>query len=172
MRLTWEPTFGPWSLQAHYVVSLEDGPDVALGRATSGLIVPPPSTWLNLYAPFADRGDFYGAQGLDRLAVAYTTPDWVVRVGRQALTWGSGLVFRPMDLFDPFSPSATDTEYKPGTDMLYVQHLFSDGSDLQFIVVPRPARPGGPLTSDTSSIATQPARFGMRGPQPPCVWRP
>lgn len=153
LRLTWEPTFGPWSLQAHYVVNLEDGPDVALAGATSGLIKPPPSTWLNLYAPFDDRGDVYGAQGLDRLAVAYTTPDWVVRVGRQALTWGNGLVFRPMDLFDPFSPSATDTEYKPGTDMLYVQRLFSDGSDLQFIVVPRPQRAGGPLTADASSIA-------------------
>jgi hypothetical protein len=58
-----------------------------------------------------------------------------------------------MDLFDPFSPTATDTEYKPGADMLYVQRLFADGSDLQFIVVPRPDRSGGPVASDASSIA-------------------
>jgi hypothetical protein len=77
----------------------------------------------------------------------------VVRVGRQALTWGSGLVFRPMDLFDPFSPTATDTEYKPGVDMLYVQRLFHDGSDLQFIVAPRPEHFGGPVTVDASSAA-------------------
>ena len=77
----------------------------------------------------------------------------MVRVGRQALTWGSGLVFRPMDLFDPFSPSATDTEYKPGVDMLYVQRLFADGSDLQLIVAPRPQVKEGPLTADASSFA-------------------
>jgi hypothetical protein len=77
----------------------------------------------------------------------------VLRVGRQALTWGSGLVFRPMDLFDPFAPSATDTEYKPGSDMLYTQWLYSDGSDLQFIVVPRPQREGSPPTADASSTA-------------------
>ena len=58
-----------------------------------------------------------------------------------------------MDLFDPFSPSATDTEYKPGTDMLYGQRLFSDGSDLQLIFVPRPARRGGPVTTEESSLA-------------------
>ncbi len=76
-----------------------------------------------------------------------------MRVGRQAITWGSGLVFRPMDLFDPFSPSATDTEWKPGVDMLYVQRLFPDGSDVQFIVAPRPARQGGSPTADASSAA-------------------
>jgi hypothetical protein len=153
VRLTWEPTWDRWSLQVHYVVGLEDGPNVALARAETGLIPAPPSTWLNLTGTLVDRGELVGQQGLDRLAVAYSAPDFVVRVGRQALTWGSGLVFRPMDLFDPFSPSATDTEYKPGTDMLYVQRLFSDGSDLQFIVVPRPERRGGPVTSGASSIA-------------------
>jgi hypothetical protein len=71
-----------------------------------------------------------------------------VRVGRQALTWGSGLVFRPMDLFNPFSPTATDTEYKPGADMVYVQQVFADGSDLQLIVVPRPPRRGAGPSSD------------------------
>ena len=94
-----------------------------------------------------------GPASIDRLAVTYTTPDLVVRVGRQAITWGSGLVFRPMDLFDPFSPTATDTECKPGVDMLYVQRLFADGSDLQFILAPRPAREGGPVTADASSAA-------------------
>jgi hypothetical protein len=37
--------------------------------------------------------------------------------------------------------------------MLYVQRLFADGSDLQFIVAPRPARFDGPVTADASSIA-------------------
>ena len=153
VRLTWEPSWDRWSLQVHYVVDLEDGPDVALGRAETSLIPAPPSTWLNLTGTLVDRGELVGHQGLDRLAVAYSAPDFVVRIGRQALTWGSGLVFRPMDLFDPFSPTATDTEYKPGSDMLYVQRLFADGSDLQFIVVPRPERRGGPVTADASSVA-------------------
>jgi hypothetical protein len=58
-----------------------------------------------------------------------------------------------MDLFDPFAPNATDTEYKPGADMAYVQRLFSDGSDLQLIVVPRPPQRGDGVTADASSFA-------------------
>jgi hypothetical protein len=153
LRLTWEPTWGPWSLQIHGVAAIEDGPAVALSRAEATLLPAPPATWLNLTDTFASHGDVLGQASIDRLALAYTTPDLVVRIGRQAITWGSGLVFRPMDLFDPFSPSATDTEWKPGVDMLYVQRLFADGSDVQFILAPRPARLGGPVTADASSAA-------------------
>jgi hypothetical protein len=153
LRLTWEPTWNRWSFSFHYVVSTEYGSNVPLERADAGLLPTPPSTWFNLTDTFADHGYTLGMQTIDRLSVAYTAPDFVIRVGRQALSWGSGFVFRPMDLFDPFSPSATDTEYKPGTDMIYTQWLFGDGSDLQFIVVPRPPRLDAAPTSDASSVA-------------------
>ena len=153
LRLTWQPTWGSWSAMVHYEVSAEDGPSVALAHLESGLIPQPPSTWFNLTDTFENHGSLVAQQSIDRLAVTYATPDLVVRVGRQALTWGSGLVFRPMDLFDPFSPSATDTEYKPGVDMLYVQRLFADGSDVQLIVAPRPDHIGGAPTLDSSSAA-------------------
>ncbi len=152
-RLTWEPTWGRWGAQVHYVVSAEYGPDAELARASHGLLPTPPATMFNLTGVIADQGQVFATQGLDRLNLSYSTQDLVVRVGRQALTWGSGLVFRPMDLFDPFSPSATDTEYKPGTDMIYVQRLFADGSDLQVIVAPRPDHTGRAPTVDASSAA-------------------
>jgi hypothetical protein len=153
VRIIWEPSWNRWSLQIHYLVSAEYGPDVRLTRTETGLLPEPPANAVNLTGVIANQGQVLATQGIDRLAVAYTTPDTVIRVGRQALTWGSGLVFRPMDLFDPFSPTATDTEYKPGTDMVYVQRLFADGSDLQLIVAPRPARQGEAPTADASSIA-------------------
>ena len=152
-RVTWEPSWDRWSVALHYVVNLDYGDGVRLRRDEAGLLPVPPSTWFDLTETFDNHGLFFGSQTIDRLSVGYTAPDFVMRIGRQALTWGSGLVFRPMDLFDPFSPIATDTEYKPGTDMLYSQWLFGDGSDLQFIVVPRPVRKGAGPSSDASSIA-------------------
>jgi hypothetical protein len=152
-RLTWEPTWGDWGLQVHYVIQAENGPAVSIARTEAGLIPIPPPTLLNLTGVFENDGEWLASQRIDRLALTYSTPDLVVRVGRQALTWGSGLVFRPMDLFDPFSPTDTDTEYKPGVDMLYVQKLFADGSDLQLIVAPRSDRFGGPIKADASSAA-------------------
>jgi len=126
---------------------------MAYSNALGLFPVPPPATWLNLSNTFINESHLSATQRLDRLWLGYSGNHLVLRIGRQALTWGSGLVFRPMDLFDPFAPNATDTEYKPGTDMAYAQWLFDDGSDLQFITVPRPARAGGGLTSNASSFA-------------------
>ena len=91
---------------------------------------------------------------IDRGWVGYSTPSTVIKIGRQALTWGHGLVFRPMDLFNPFAPDATDTSYKPGTDMLYGQYLFSGGSDVQFLAVPRKDA-DGKFDSNESSYAVK-----------------
>ena len=153
LRLTWEPEWGAWNAGVHYVLAGDYGDAARLSRLERGLLPQPPSTWFNLTNTFEDHGNIAASQTIDRLFVAYATPDFVVRLGRQALTWGGGLVFRPMDLFDPFAPNATDTEFKPGTDMLYTQFLFSDGSDLQAIAVPRPAVKGGGPTMDASSFA-------------------
>jgi len=154
LRLTWEPTWGPWDLSAHYVVSADVGEGVALANALAPYYpAPPPATWLDLSGTLASGTNALVTHRIDRLALGYTAPHFVARVGRQALTWGSGMVFHPMDLVDPFAPNATDTEYKPGVDMAYFQALFDDGSDVQAIAVPRPAVAGGPLTWDASSFA-------------------
>ncbi|MFI4890696.1 MAG: hypothetical protein ACHQIL_09200 [Steroidobacterales bacterium] len=153
VRLTWEPSWDRWSFSFHDLVTFEDGANVRVARAEASLLPAPPATWFNLTKTFDQGHQTLATQQIDRMALSFTAPDFVARIGRQALTWGSGLVFRPMDLFDPFSPSATDTEYKPGTDMLYTQWLYSDGSDLQLIVVPRPDREGVPPSGDASSAA-------------------
>jgi hypothetical protein len=164
VRLIWAPTWNRWSVEIDGLVTAQNGPDVRLARAETGLLPTPPSTWFDLSEDIVNRGPTVVTASLDRLSLAYTSPQTVVRVGRQALTWGSGLVFRPMDLFDPFSPSATDTEYKPGVDMLYFQRLFADGSDLQFVLAPRPPRYGAAPTANESSAALhyQAVLFGHR----------
>ena len=156
LRLTWQPRWNDWSFDIAYDVSAVYGDAPVLANAGAALaLLPqaPPATLWNLTDTFVDARHLMATHKLDRLSIGYTAANLVVRVGRQALTWGSGLVFRPMDLFDPFAPGATDTEYKPGTDMLYGQWLFDDGSDLQLVAVPRPARKGGAPASNVSSYA-------------------
>lgn len=81
---------------------------------------------------------------LDRLWVGYTSEKTVVRLGRQALSWGNGLLYAPMDLVNPFDPTAIDTEYKAGDDMLYLQYLQDNGNDVQAAYVVR----RNPVTGD------------------------
>jgi hypothetical protein len=91
---------------------------------------------------------------LDRLYVDITSTSAVARIGRQAVSWGNGLIYTPMDFFNPFDPAAVDKEYKTGDDMLYGQYLRQNGDDLQAVWVFR-RDINGEVTSDVDSIAAK-----------------
>jgi hypothetical protein len=92
---------------------------------------------------------------LDRLSVGFTTDHMVWRFGRQAISWGNGLMFTPMDVFNPFDPAAVDKEYKTGDDMLYGQYLFNSGNDLQGVAIVRRHPQTGDVEQDQSSLAVK-----------------
>ena len=90
---------------------------------------------------------------LDRLALSLF-PDWgMVRVGRQAVTWGNGLLFNPMDLFNPFSPTDIERDYKVGDDMISTQFSAQGMGELQFLYVPRRNPISGEVEWEQSSLA-------------------
>ena len=91
---------------------------------------------------------------LDRLYVDITSTNAVARVGRQAVSWGNGLIYTPMDFFNPFDPAAVDKEYKTGDDMLYGQYLRQNGDDFQAVWVVR-RDINGDVSSDVNSIAAK-----------------
>lgn len=76
-------------------------------------------------------------QRLDRLQFKLLSPQAVLKIGRQAISWGNGLIYNPMDFLNPFDPTAIDREYKTGDDMLYAQYLFDNGNDVQAVWVLR-----------------------------------
>lgn len=90
---------------------------------------------------------------LDRFWVGYTGDKTVIRVGRQALSWGNGLFFHPMDLVNPFDPTTIDTEYKTGDDMAYLQYLRDNGDDVQGAAVFRRNPATGDVESDEGTAA-------------------
>ena len=90
---------------------------------------------------------------MDRLWVGYASEKTVVRFGRQALSWGNGLAYAPMDLVNPFDPASIDTEYKTGDDMLYAQYLQDSGNDVQVAWVLRRDPLTGDIEQDRATIA-------------------
>jgi len=110
---------------------------------------------------FNDAGKTATLHRLDRLVAGFATDRVVVRAGRQAITWGNGLVFTVMDIFNPFDPSAVDKEYKTGDDMLYAQLLRNNGDDLQSVLVVRRNPVTGDIEADQSSLA---AKYHHVGP--------
>jgi hypothetical protein len=93
---------------------------------------------------------------LDRLYLAIL-PNWgSLRLGRQAITWGNGLIFNPMDLFNPFAPTQIDRDYKVGDDMAAAQFAIPNlGGDLQGLYVPRRDREGNDVKWDQSALAAK-----------------
>ena len=90
-----------------------------------------------------DRGDRHRVyQRFDRLALRYRADRWNLTVGREAVSWGSGKVFNPLDLFAPFAPTTVDRDYKPGQDLvMYDRRL--DSGDIQLLGVFRRDGEGG-----------------------------
>ena len=76
---------------------------------------------MNLSNVISESDGSITAHRLDRLYFDYANDRAFFRVGRQAISWGNGLIYNPMDLFNPFDPAAIDREYKTGDDMLYGQ---------------------------------------------------
>ena len=101
-----------------------------------------------------DEGDGYILYNrLDRLSLTLL-PKWgVVCIGRQAVTWGDGLIFNPMDLFNPYSPVDFERDYKIGDDMVSTQFSVDNIGDFQFLYVPRRDEISGDVNWDQSSLA-------------------
>lgn len=111
--------------------------------------------WWNLTWSSGGSGKTVLINRLDRLTAGYTSDNAVLRFGRQAISWGNGMVFTPMDIFNPFDPAAVDKEYKTGDDMLYGQYLFGNGTDVQAVAVVRRDPLTGDVESDQASYAVK-----------------
>lgn len=167
-RLRLELGAGSWTFDADYQLLGIDADTLRLGRSLSPAVAPFAAVvndrrrWFDLTHTLTEDGTQAAVQRLDRISVGYAGERLVWRFGRQAISWGNGLLFTPMDVFNPFDPATVDQEYKPGDDMLYGQYLFRDGSDLQAVAVVR----RDPLTGHTDgqgSLAFKYHGFAGRG---------
>ncbi len=109
---------------------------------------------MDLTHVISESSDSVVEHRLDRLYIDITVTKAVARIGRQAVSWGNGLIYTPMDFFNPFDPAAVDKEYKTGDDMLYGQYLRQNGDDLQAVWVFR-RDINGEVSSDVDSIAAK-----------------
>ncbi len=147
LRLNFEAQMGRWSFDANYQLAALNGETFQSSDDKRRLF--------NLTSVIDSGNTSALLHRLDRLWVGYTSEKTVVRFGRQALTWGNGLFYAPMDLVNPFNPATIDTEYKAGDDMLYAQYLRAGGSDLQLAYVIRRDLMSGAVDADKATIAVK-----------------
>ena len=162
LRLKLETRTDNWSGEVNYVLDALYSKDLAscLIRGAfdangCGRLGSDADQLFDLSTILSTSDDLLLAQRLDRLWAGYATDNTVTRFGRQAISWGNGMVYNTLDLFNPFPPDAIDTEYKSGDDMLYIQGLFNNGSDIQVLGIPRRNIDTGELESRESAVAAK-----------------
>ena len=155
------------ALKADYQLIGQFGDSLEAPRQLQGLLFTSPPVpnddrrWWDLTHEISDNDSRILAQRLDRLHLDYTGDKAVLRFGRQAVSWGNGLIYTPMDFLNPFDPAAVDTEYKVGDDMFYAQYLLDNGNDWQFVSVQRRDEEDN-VSSDVSSTALKFHGFGLQ----------
>jgi hypothetical protein len=166
LRLNNQLFFGShWSLETHYEAVLLAGDTL---KADNQIKRSLPTGSADLFVGSTDVNDdrrlmdlthtlddgdghlFY--HRLDRLNLTWTDAWGTLRLGRQALTWGDGMFFNPMDLFNPFSPTTVNRDYKTGEDMAYLQLPLKSG-DIQVLLVPRRDPVSDDVEEDQGSCA-------------------
>lgn len=119
-RLNLRLSYKKLSFEAHHAVTPTLNTAVNLGAGTStGVGVVAPEA-IDLTWNTEEPGGLAIQGRTDRLFVRGAIEPVDITVGRQPISFGTGLFFTPMDLVNPFFPTVIDQEYKPGVDAVRV----------------------------------------------------
>lgn len=110
-------SFVSWSLHHQMAPVIRTAGLPGSGLAAVGADAPPASPF-GLAWTAVDEPTFALSGRIDRLLVAFHAEHFDLALGRQPISFGTGLVFAPMDIATVFAPDAVDREYRPGTDAL------------------------------------------------------
>ena len=160
LRLLIDGSQNRLSWQADYQLVARSGDTLELSQLLGGSAFAPGGVidddrrLMDLTHVISENDDRILAHRLDRLHVGYTGDKTVARFGRQAVSWGNGLMYNPVDFFNPFDPAAVDKEYKTGDDLFYGQYLQDNGNDWQLVHVWR-RNNDGDLSSRVNTTAVK-----------------
>ncbi|MBW2480042.1 MAG: hypothetical protein JRF38_08635 [Deltaproteobacteria bacterium] len=128
-------------------------PDFEGGTIFLGAPLKDDRRFMDLTHTLKDKDSYLVLQRLDRLNFTFKAGWGSVRIGRQAITWGNGLIFNPMDLFNPFAPGDIQRDYKVGDDMVLAQLTLPRSADLQILYVVRRDPDTNNVEADRNSLA-------------------
>jgi hypothetical protein len=166
IKFDYEPV-PEFDIKIHYEIRLAYGETVRiqnqLSRFNPGML-PNISTFLSQEArprflrlesnPVREK-ELFLVQDLDRLQLRYRKSDYEISLGRQAVTWGSGLIWNPIDLFSGFAPTEIDRDEKLGVDVARFNWAPTFGTALDIVAEPLDNEAPYRIDSQDSSLAAR-----------------
>lgn len=131
-RFTADLDVGALTLSVHPQLTVQPGSSGASGLsvAQTGLGIPEA---VDLSWEVVDDDGVVVQLRADRLSARVDVGPARFTAGRQAITFGHGLFFTPLDLVNPFFPTAVDQEYKPGVDAVRADAFFGMGGQVTVV---------------------------------------
>lgn len=96
-----------------------------------------PSTYWDLEGNYLDSQSLLMRHRVHRGFVSFNTAEFDAYLGRQRIAWGSGRMWNPTDLFNPYNPAQLERDERTGVDALLVEKNFSALSRLSFAYAPQ-----------------------------------
>ena len=148
LRTKYQPAEA-WTFAADYEVRLRWSSEARDPGATSAR-----SRFMDLETAHETGDKTSIAQGLDRCWARYE-PDGNMQwtVGRQAVSWGTGMIWSPVDVFAAFSPTEIDREEKPGVDVARLVWSLPGGGSVDLVAEPLDLEQPWHVNAEDSSYA-------------------
>jgi opacity protein-like surface antigen len=96
-----------------------------------------PATYWDLEGDYVDQQSLFMRHRLHRGFVSLNTAVADAYLGRQRIAWGSGHMWNPTDLFNPYNPAQLEREERTGVDAVLVEKTFSALSRLSLAYAPQ-----------------------------------
>ncbi len=135
LRYLWATSSDNWAFDLQLVSELNYTPDQER------------NPWLHSVSQFErqDRAYWTLTEGtnhsliasVDRAQLTYKSDSFRASLGRFPNSWGRGLVFHPLDVFNAFAPTLVDRDFKRGNDSLLIEYVFKSGSEFQVLTTVR-----------------------------------
>lgn len=162
LRIKLQPALGASAdAQVHYELRAVWGESRRRGGSDGAATLPGlrlnRARLLDLEKDLVTEDAFLLQHDLDRLRLRFTAPQHDLSVGRQAVSWGTTLIWNPVDLFSGFAPTEIDRDEKQGVDVLrWTWHPAPD-SEVDVVVEPLDLEEPGDVEADDSSLAVRAA---------------
>jgi hypothetical protein len=137
LRLKWRLEGERWRLEVHDRIQVRVASESAGDQVIGFGVGAEPERLVSLRTDFVRRDRLLAWHDIDRLALVVQAGPVDLTVGRQAVTWGTAMLFPVADLWATFSPFEQDTEEKPGIDAARALFYPASGVEMDVVVAHR-----------------------------------
>jgi len=137
-RLRLELRDRPW---VHFDYELQYDHEVLLGSvlrtaAFARQKLQPSATYFDLDSSYADDANVHARHRLHRAYGRVHAGDTSLSLGRQRIAWGSGRIWNPIDLLNPYDPTQLERGERTGVDAVLLEQAITALGSASAVYVP------------------------------------